>query len=108
MSAPLSGVNESQAVRQLAANLLKYEGDRFNAQERAELQAFANGTNIGTKGKLDSLVKLLKKVKGFAKAVKGSYKSFKNWYKNLPWYVKAPLAAAGVGSHLWEIWNLFH
>ncbi len=39
-------LTQRQAVQQLAANLLKYEGNRFNAQERAELQAIADGTAV--------------------------------------------------------------
>lgn len=102
-------LTKSQAARQIAANLLKYEGDRFTAQERAELQAIADGKDAQTfKGKLDVLLNMLKKVKGFTKAVAGSYAAFKAWYGGLPWYVKGPLTAAGVGSDLYSIWQMFH
>ncbi|MFJ8478422.1 hypothetical protein [Kitasatospora sp. NPDC094011] len=97
-----------EAVRQVAANLLQFEGSRFTADERAEIQAIADGSAAQDRGKFDALVKLLKKVKGFAGAVAKSYDAFKGWYDGLPWYVKGPLSAAGVGSNLYDIWQLFH
>ncbi|AZM51212.1 hypothetical protein DMA15_00260 [Streptomyces sp. WAC 01529] len=103
-------LTQRQAVQQLAANLLKYEGNRFNAQERAELQAIADGSAVETRagGKFGPVIKALKKVKGFTKAVAGKYSDFKKWYNGLPWYVKGPLAAMGVGSDLYSIWQMFH
>ncbi|MEV7416520.1 hypothetical protein [Streptomyces sp. NPDC089919] len=101
-------MTHEQAARELASNLLKYEGDRFTASERAELQSIANGTAPQAYGKLDALLKLLKKVKGFASAVAKKYDAFKAWYNGLPWYIKGPLQAAGVGYNLYDIWSLFN
>ncbi|MFF4602009.1 hypothetical protein ACFY12_04510 [Streptomyces sp. NPDC001339] len=107
-------ISENEAARQIAANLLKYEGNRFNAQDRAELQAIADGTAVEAQGiragggKFGALIKVLKKVPGFAKAVMKKYDDFKKWYGGLPWYVRGPLAAMGVGSDLYGIWQMFH
>ncbi|MGI5338562.1 hypothetical protein ACQEVS_14735 [Streptomyces sp. CA-181903] len=99
---------QAEAAQQLAANLLKYEGDRFGAQERAELRAIADGTSTDNRAALGALVKLLKKVKGFPTAVAKSYSAFKKWYNDLPWYVKGPLTGAGIADNLYDIWKLFH
>ncbi|MFJ3881043.1 hypothetical protein ACIPW5_26815 [Streptomyces sp. NPDC090077] len=45
---------------------------------------------------------------GFVKAVGGKFVDFKNRYDGLSWYSKAPLVAAGVGSDLYTIWQLFN
>ncbi len=68
----------------------------------------ANGDDAVTLGKFDGLVKLLKKVPGFAKAVAGKYDDFKKWYNGLSPWVRGPLAVAGVGSDLYGIWQFFH
>jgi hypothetical protein len=106
-AAAATTLTEREAAQQLATNLLKYEGERFTDRERAELQAIADGKDVD-RSKLDGLIRLLQKVKGFAKAVKGSYAAFQAWYNKLPWYVKGPLTAAGVGSDLYSIWQAFH
>ncbi|MET9959367.1 hypothetical protein ABZ128_09830 [Streptomyces sp. NPDC006326] len=98
--------DEDQAIRQAAGALLN-SGIEYSAADRAELEAIANGESAAA-GKWDKALELLKKVPGFAKAVGGKYADFKKWYGDLPWYVKAPLTAAGVGSDLYSIWELFH
>ncbi|MEV0449780.1 hypothetical protein [Streptomyces sp. NPDC050600] len=107
-SSPAATMAPEQAARQLAANLLTYEGDRFTTSERAELQSIADGTAPSTYGKLDPLIKLLKKVKGFGSAVTKKYSDFKKWFDGLPWYIKGPLKASGVAYNLYDIWQLFH
>jgi hypothetical protein len=112
-SAQLPGsaqLTPDQAARQLAANLLTYEGASLTAQDRAELRAIADGAGVAERagGKFGALLNALKKVKGFAQAVAKSYAEFKAWFDRLPWYVKAPLQALGVGSNLLDIWQLFH
>ncbi|WP_424889961.1 hypothetical protein [Streptomyces sp. XH2] len=109
--APRAGaaaLSERAAAQLLAGNLLKYEGSRFNAQDKAELQAIASGEFAETRGALGALVKALKKVKGFSGAVAKSYGEFKKWADGLPWYIKGPLAAAGLYSNLNDVWQLFH
>ncbi|MFD3760472.1 hypothetical protein [Streptomyces sp. NPDC058622] len=96
---------QRQAIQSLAAGLLNSPIE-YSAAERAELRSIANG-EAAAAGKLDPLIKLLKKVPGFAKAVGGKFVDFKNWYNGLAWYWKAPLQAANVGGNLYTIWQLF-
>lgn len=51
---------------------------------------------------------LLKPVKGSAGAVAKSDSEFKKWAGGLPWYVKGPLAAAGLHGNLHDVRQLFH
>ncbi|MFJ3205873.1 hypothetical protein [Streptomyces sp. NPDC086989] len=97
---------QQQAIRSLANGLLNSPIE-YSAAERAELVAIANGES-STAGKFDGIVKLFRKIPGFAKAVAGTYSEFKAWYDGLSWYWKAPLAAAGLGGDLLTIWQLFH
>ncbi|MEU9983554.1 hypothetical protein [Streptomyces sp. NPDC050856] len=101
----VTALEQRQAIQSLATALLNSPIE-YSATERAELQSLANG-EAATAGKFDGLVKLLKKVPGFAKAVGGKFSDFKNWYDNLAWYWKAPLQAANVGANLYGIWQLF-
>ncbi|GHE75227.1 hypothetical protein GCM10018785_49510 [Streptomyces longispororuber] len=100
---------QERAGIQAAARALLKSDIKYSAADRAELRAMANG-DVAFKagGKLGALVKLLKKVPGFAKAVAGKYNDFKKWYNGLSPWVRYPLAAAGVGSDLYSIWQLFH
>ncbi|MEV6731358.1 MULTISPECIES: hypothetical protein [unclassified Streptomyces] len=98
--------DQQQAIRLLANGLLNSPIE-YSAAERAELQEIANGES-STAGRLDPLIKLLKKVPGFAAAVAGKYSDFKAWYDGLSWYWKAPLSAAGVAGDLYTIWEFFH
>ncbi|MFH8894489.1 hypothetical protein [Streptomyces sp. NPDC017949] len=104
-SITVTTTEQRQAVQSLATALLNSPVE-YTAAERAELQSIANG-EAATAGKFDGLIKLLKKVPGFAKAVAGPFVDFYNWYKNLAWYWKAPLQAANVGANLYGIWQLF-
>ncbi|WP_143196891.1 hypothetical protein [Streptomyces sp. CB00455] len=97
---------QQQAVQSLAAALLNSPVE-YTAAERAELQSIANG-EAATAGKFDGLVKLLKKVPGFAKAVGGKFSEFQAWYNGLSWYWKAPLAAMNAANNLYTIWEMFH
>ncbi|MGW8950588.1 hypothetical protein [Streptomyces sp. NPDC055709] len=97
--------NQQKAIRDLARALLNSD-IKYTAAERAELQSIAN--QRAAFGKFDGLIKLLKKVPGFAKAVGGKYVDFLKWYNGLPLWVKGPLAAAGVGMDLYGIWQMFH
>jgi hypothetical protein len=103
-------VNQQQAIRDAARALLNSD-IQYSAADRAELQTMADGhsgVQLRAGGRLGPLVKLLKKVPGFAKAVAGKYSDFKNWYNGLSWWIRGPLAAAGVGSDLYGIWQLFN
>ncbi|MER6218766.1 hypothetical protein ABT213_32635 [Streptomyces sp. NPDC001674] len=97
---------QQQAVRSMATALLNSPIE-YSAADRAELEAIANGESAAA-GKFDGIVKLLKKIPGFAKAVAGSFNDFKAWYDALAWYWKAPLTGIGWGGDLYTIWQLFH
>ncbi|MFB7785045.1 hypothetical protein [Streptomyces vinaceus] len=97
---------QQQVVRSMATALLNSPVE-YSAAERAELVEIANGESAAA-GKFDGIVKLFKKIPGFAKAVAGTYSDFKAWYDGLAWYWKAPLTAAGLGGDLLTIWQLFH
>ncbi|MCP3819038.1 hypothetical protein NLX86_13205 [Streptomyces sp. A3M-1-3] len=97
---------QEQQVRDVARALLSSPIE-LNAAERAELQAIANG-ELAAANRWDGIVKLFKKIPGFAKAVGGKFSDFNKWYKALDWKWKAPLWAMGFGSDLYSIWVLFH
>ncbi|MFH8490240.1 hypothetical protein [Streptomyces longisporoflavus] len=109
-SAATAPVNQQQAIRDAARALLNSD-IQYSAADRAELKSMADGrtgVQLRAGGKFGPLIKLLRKVPGFAKAVAGKYDDFKKWYNGLSWWIRGPLAAAGVGSDLWGIWQLFH
>ncbi|MEY2273823.1 hypothetical protein [Streptomyces sp. BF23-19] len=105
LSITATTTEQRQAVQSLATALLNSPIE-YTAAERAELQSIANG-EAATAGRYDGLLKLLKKVPGFAKAVAGPFVNFVNWYNGLAWYYKAPLQAANVGANLYGIWQMF-
>ncbi|GGV55281.1 hypothetical protein GCM10010277_55200 [Streptomyces longisporoflavus] len=109
-TAATAPVNQQQAIRDAARALLNSD-IQYSAADRAELKSMADGrtgVQLRAGGKFGPLIKLLRKVPGFAKAVAGKYDDFKKWYNGLSWWIRGPLAAAGVGSDLWGIWQLFH
>lgn len=103
-------VNQQQAIRDAARALLNSD-IQYRAADRAELHAMADSKGANQfrgGGKLSGLISLVKKVPGFAKAVAGKYSDLKRWYNGLSWWIRGPLAAAGVGSDLYGIWIFFH
>ncbi|MFB9586695.1 MULTISPECIES: hypothetical protein [Streptomyces] len=98
---------EQQQAAQSLATVLLNSPIEYSAADRAELQKIANGEKVAA-GRFDGLIRLLKKVPGFARAVGGSFGAFQAWFDALPWYYKTGLEAAGVAGDLYSIWQAFH
>lgn len=96
---------QEQQVRDVARALLNAPIE-LSAAERTEIQAVANGETAAA-DRWAAIKKLFQKIPGAAKAVRGSYDDFLKWYKALDWKWKAPLMAAGLGSDLYTLWQLF-
>ncbi|WP_326588288.1 hypothetical protein [Streptomyces sp. NBC_01294] len=96
---------QEQQVRDIARALLNTPIE-LNAAERAELQAVANG-EAAAENRWNAIKKIVQKIPGFAKAAGGTFSDFQKWYKALDWRWKAPLMAAGLGSDLYTLWQLF-
>ncbi|MEU6213101.1 hypothetical protein ABZ891_24795 [Streptomyces sp. NPDC047023] len=96
---------QEQQARIVAQALLNAPVE-LTAAERTELQAVVNG-EAGAENRWEKIKRLFEKIPGAGRAVRGSYDDFVKWYKALDWKYRAPLAALGIGSDLWTLWQMF-
>ncbi|MBC2875275.1 MULTISPECIES: hypothetical protein [Streptomyces] len=81
----------------------------LDPEELADLRAVADGqAPQELKASWAKVLKLMKKIGGWAKAVAGTYKTFKDWYNGLPWPVRAAIRSLTVGYSLYDIYWHFH